>query len=213
MSTTTTGTSAVPGQRGAARAPFLATTDGFAFRNSWPSQPAVVFTTPFGKIDVGNAKGGLCGGMVFAALDYWHADVTSPADQPAAGAPPGEAIESLAKEPRGRLGAEEAAHGFGQHRLRLALVGAGQRHRANPAALLVGAPGLAEPLAAQDAAALGQQVVERESNTMVQRAGQAQGRQFEWFQSDWLKCAAFGHRPGQPAAARRRPGRWEPPLC
>ena len=64
----------VPAQRTRTRSPFLASSDGFVFHNSWPSQPAVVFKTPFGKVDIGNAKGGLCGGMVFAALDYWHAD-------------------------------------------------------------------------------------------------------------------------------------------
>jgi hypothetical protein len=85
--TSTTSPAAVPGQRGAARSPFLASHDGFAFHNSWPSEPAVVFKTPFGKVDVGNASGGLCGGMVFAALDYWHAGVLPPVDQPAAGTP------------------------------------------------------------------------------------------------------------------------------
>lgn len=49
---------------------FLPSRHGFAFVNSWPSEPAVVLTTPFGKIGVGNASAGLCGGMVFAALDY-----------------------------------------------------------------------------------------------------------------------------------------------
>jgi hypothetical protein len=56
---------------------------GFSFLNSWPSQPAVVLKTPFGDIDVGDASGGLCGGMVFAAMDYWHADRIPPVDQPA----------------------------------------------------------------------------------------------------------------------------------
>ena len=47
MSTTSdTGTAAVPAQRGVSRSPFLASRDGFAFHNSWPSQPAVVFKTP-----------------------------------------------------------------------------------------------------------------------------------------------------------------------
>jgi len=85
--TSDTGTASVPAQRGAPGSPFLASTGGFAFHNSWPSEPAVVFKTPFGTVDVGNAKGGLCGGMVFAALDYWHAGVTPPVDQPAAGTP------------------------------------------------------------------------------------------------------------------------------
>ena len=65
--------------------PFLASRHGFAFRNSWPSQPAVVVPTPLGPVEIGNARGGLCGGMVFAALDYWHAGTQPPDDQPAAG--------------------------------------------------------------------------------------------------------------------------------
>jgi len=63
--------------------PFLASTDGFAFANSWPSEPAVSVPTPFGDVSIGNAAAGLCGGMVFAALDYWHAGRQPPADQPA----------------------------------------------------------------------------------------------------------------------------------
>jgi hypothetical protein len=57
---------------------------GFAFTNSWPSQPAVVRRTPFGDLTLGNAARGLCGGMVFAALDYWHAGVPAPEQRPAA---------------------------------------------------------------------------------------------------------------------------------
>ena len=61
--------------------------DGFAFTNAWPSEPAVVLPTPFGKIDIGNASAGLCGGMVFAALDYWYGGVAVPTVRPAAGTP------------------------------------------------------------------------------------------------------------------------------
>ena len=64
---------------------FLPSKHGFAFTNSWPSQPAVVRRTAFGNITLGNASRGLCGGMVFAALDYWHAGTTPPAQRPAAG--------------------------------------------------------------------------------------------------------------------------------
>jgi hypothetical protein len=63
-------------------AAFSASVDGFAFRNSWPAQPAIEEPTPFGKVAIGNAAGGLCGGMVFAALDYWNAGVAAPAAQP-----------------------------------------------------------------------------------------------------------------------------------
>ena len=68
-------------------ASFLPSRDGFAFTNAWPSEPAVVVSTPFGKISIGNAAAGLCGGMVFAALDYWHAAIAPPTARPAPGAP------------------------------------------------------------------------------------------------------------------------------
>src|SRR6266516_274997 len=63
-------------------AQFLPSLNGFAFTNAWPSEPAVVLHTPFGEIHIGNAAGGLCGGMVFAALDYWHAAIVPPTVQP-----------------------------------------------------------------------------------------------------------------------------------
>ena len=66
---------------------FVPSVNGFAFDNAWPDQPAVVVGTPFGDLSLGNAAAGLCGGMVFAALDYWHAQVCPPAGQPAAGTP------------------------------------------------------------------------------------------------------------------------------
>jgi hypothetical protein len=66
---------------------FLPSRDGFAFTNSWPSAAAVEVPTPFGHIGIGNAARGLCGGMVFAVLDYWHAGITPPAAQPPSGSP------------------------------------------------------------------------------------------------------------------------------
>jgi hypothetical protein len=68
-------------------AKFSPLTDGFAFTNSWPSAPVVSIPTPFGNIGIGNAAAGLCGGMVFAALDYWHAQEPPPVNQPAPGTP------------------------------------------------------------------------------------------------------------------------------
>ena len=50
--------------------PFQPSANGFAFENSWPSEPAVSVETAFGPINIGDASAGLCGGMVFAALDY-----------------------------------------------------------------------------------------------------------------------------------------------
>jgi hypothetical protein len=66
---------------------FLPSRNGFAYVNSWPSQPAITLPTPFGSVGVGNAAGGLCGGMVFAALDYWHAGFVAPPEQPEADDP------------------------------------------------------------------------------------------------------------------------------
>jgi hypothetical protein len=66
---------------------FLPSRHAFGFSNAWPSQPAVTAETPFGRLNLGNARGGLCGGMVFAALDYWYAGLIPPADQPSAGDP------------------------------------------------------------------------------------------------------------------------------
>jgi hypothetical protein len=66
---------------------FLPSRHGFAFTNAWPAQPAVVLPTPFGRIEVGDAAAGLCGGMVFAALDYWHGGVLPPDERPAQGEP------------------------------------------------------------------------------------------------------------------------------
>lgn len=71
---------------------FLPSTDGFAFPNSWPSQPAVSVPTPFGTVNIGDASAGLCGGMVFLALDFWHARALPPADKPGLGSPVYEAI-------------------------------------------------------------------------------------------------------------------------
>lgn len=70
-----------------ARARFRPSRHGFAFANAWPPAPAISIRTPAGRIGVGNAALGLCGGMVFAALDYWQADREPPASQPAPGSP------------------------------------------------------------------------------------------------------------------------------
>ena len=66
---------------------FLPSRHGLAFDNTWPSQPAVVLVTQLGDISIGNAAAGLCGGMVFTALDYWHAGTVSPTIRPAPGEP------------------------------------------------------------------------------------------------------------------------------
>jgi hypothetical protein len=66
---------------------FLPSTDGFAFTNSWPPGPAVTVPTPLRDIGIGNAAAGLCGGMIFAALDYWHVRARPPSDRPEPGSP------------------------------------------------------------------------------------------------------------------------------
>jgi hypothetical protein len=66
---------------------FLPSRHGFAFDNSWPPEPAVRVRTPIGAIGIGNAARGLCGGMVFAALDYWHAGRQAPGERPGPASP------------------------------------------------------------------------------------------------------------------------------
>ncbi len=53
---------------------FSVRANGFAFANCYPpGSPVVEIPTPFGKVPIGDAHGGLCGGMVFAAMDgYLH---------------------------------------------------------------------------------------------------------------------------------------------
>jgi hypothetical protein len=66
---------------------FMPSAHGFAFDNSWPTGPAVSIPLGVGSLGIGNAGRGLCGGMVFAALDYWHAGIAPPAERPKAGTP------------------------------------------------------------------------------------------------------------------------------
>ena len=66
---------------------FLPSRDGFAFGNTWPPAPAITVRTPLLRIGIGNDAAGLCGGMVFAALDYWCRAVRPPAARPAPGSP------------------------------------------------------------------------------------------------------------------------------
>ncbi len=62
---------------------FIPSADAFEFDNSWPAAPAVQLR----RIGIGNAANGLCGGMVFAALDYWDADREPPTTRPEPGSP------------------------------------------------------------------------------------------------------------------------------
>jgi len=50
--------------------------NGFDFPNWFPpGTPIFEIATPFGTIPVGDASYGLCGGMVFAALDFYHCGI------------------------------------------------------------------------------------------------------------------------------------------
>ena len=68
---------------------FLPSRDGLAFTNDWPSEPAIEVEVPLvGTVPIGNASNGLCGGMVFAALDGFGAGGPPPSDpRPAHGTP------------------------------------------------------------------------------------------------------------------------------
>ncbi len=53
---------------------FRPSTSGFQFSNTgFSERPDLVLPTGFGNIEVGKASNGLCGGMVYAARDYFEA--------------------------------------------------------------------------------------------------------------------------------------------
>jgi hypothetical protein len=75
--------------RGEVATDFLPSRDGFKFSNSWPETPYTLpflRGTPFAQ-KYGDSGMGLCGGMVFAALDYFYTGQVIP---PQTDAPPGE---------------------------------------------------------------------------------------------------------------------------
>ena len=67
---------------------FLPSRDGFHFVNAFPQVPQKRIKTIFGEIAIGDASKGLCGGMVFAALDYFNAGL----EIPQVSTPPGEGV-------------------------------------------------------------------------------------------------------------------------
>ena len=69
---------------------FLPSSGGFHFANSWPSgTPALVVRTPVGRVRLGDASKGLCGGMVLAVADLFAAGRPPPpwTEPPPAGSP------------------------------------------------------------------------------------------------------------------------------
>ncbi len=58
---------------------FLPSTHGFAFTNRWPAVPLIEINGPLNtKIPIGSASNGLCGGMAFAAADYFERGLSRP---------------------------------------------------------------------------------------------------------------------------------------
>jgi hypothetical protein len=69
---------------------FAASVHGFRFTNSFPPAPTIqIDLGPAGRVGLGDASQGVCGGMVFAVRDYFEAGRSVPADDqpPAAGTP------------------------------------------------------------------------------------------------------------------------------
>jgi hypothetical protein len=68
---------------------FLPSLHGLHFDNAFPSGPAVTLTLGRTRVGIGDAADGLCGGMIFTALDYWHVGRPPPPETapPAPGTP------------------------------------------------------------------------------------------------------------------------------
>jgi hypothetical protein len=60
---------------------------GFPYANSWEQAPLTTIDLGIAQIPIGNAALGLCGGMVYAALDYFAAGLPIPPDRPDPAAP------------------------------------------------------------------------------------------------------------------------------
>jgi hypothetical protein len=59
---------------------FVPRQHGFHFANAFPPVPDITIPIPFGRVEFGDASKGLCGGMVFCALDYFLAGRPIPAE-------------------------------------------------------------------------------------------------------------------------------------
>ena len=60
---------------------FVPTQHGFHFANRFPAVPDITIPIPFGSLQFGDASKGLCGGMVFCALDYFLGRRPIPAEK------------------------------------------------------------------------------------------------------------------------------------
>jgi hypothetical protein len=58
---------------------FLPSKNGFHFDNSFKPVPTEL-NTPLGPIQIGDASKGLCGGMIYTAIDYFNAGLDIPSD-------------------------------------------------------------------------------------------------------------------------------------
>jgi hypothetical protein len=67
-----------------ARVPgFRPSVNGFPFPNWFPpDRPFFLFDTPLGPVRFADATRGLCGGMIFTAIDLFHAGVRTPPSEP-----------------------------------------------------------------------------------------------------------------------------------
>lgn len=69
---------------------FTPSVDGLHFTNSWPNEPDIVIDAgPLGKVPIGDASNGLCGGMVYTVMDVFSAGLPPIPDthNPASGTP------------------------------------------------------------------------------------------------------------------------------
>jgi hypothetical protein len=57
---------------------FLPSMQGLHYANEWASAPVVEIPTPFGNVNIGDAKHGLCGGMAFAVRDLFEGGLAPP---------------------------------------------------------------------------------------------------------------------------------------
>ncbi len=65
---------------------FTPSINGFHFANDFEAAPVLTIPVPpFGDVPVGNAAGGLCGGMVFAVCDIFQKGLRPPPDTRAPG--------------------------------------------------------------------------------------------------------------------------------